>query len=142
MSGRAKADVSAARWRTVWRKHEDGNAARAIARALGLDAKTVRHYLSKGRPEGLSGGLIPRVDPRIDPRGKPAAPRDAVIPGSVRTRRSEHQSELMTIRCGGCGHEQDVSTSNHTSRCRQCGRTCRFTLPPAAENVIPLRRSS
>lgn len=145
MSGRSSADVSAARWRTIWRKHDDGMSVRATARELGIDRTTVRHYLAKGRPAdlpggptgGLAGGQTARVDPR------PARPVDAVIPGSVRTERSEHESELMTIRCGGCGHEQEVNTFNHTSRCRGCGRTCRFgPPPPAAENVVPIRRSS
>lgn len=68
--------------------------------------------------------------------------RDVIIPGSVRIRRTVTEEEIMTIRCGACASEFEVHTWNHTTRCRQCGRVCRFGSgeAPSAENVIPLRR--
>ena len=60
MSGRSNADVAAARWRSVWRMHEQGTGGRAIARDLSLTHHTVRYYLAKGRPPGL-----PRLTNRL-----------------------------------------------------------------------------
>lgn len=137
MSGRSNAAAAAARWEDVWRMHDRGTAQRAIARRLGIGRSTVQHFLAKGRP---TTGPLSR--PATGRRSGPPA-LDTVVAGSVRTERTEHASELMTIRCGGCGNEQDVHTFNHSSTCRECGRTCRFGAPPpAAENVIPIRRSS
>jgi hypothetical protein len=74
MSGRATSDVSAARWRAVWRKRDAGTGPRAIGRELGIDESSVRYYLAKGRPAGLT---------RDDGAGQPArshAPQAPVSP--------------------------------------------------------------
>jgi len=67
--------------------------------------------------------------------------RDEIIPGSVRVEVVQHVEQRMTIRCGRCGFEFDVMTWNHTTRCRLCGRVCRFRYVPlrGVGNVVPFR---
>ena len=77
MSGRASADVSAARWRTIWRQHERGVAGRAIARDLGIAQKTVQYYLAKGRPDGLKRRSTPTGQTPVDRQRGPSLMSDA-----------------------------------------------------------------
>jgi hypothetical protein len=77
VSGRASADVSAARWRTVWRKHERGVAVRAIARDLGIAQKTVQYYIAKGRPDGLKRRSMVTGQTSVDRPGGPSPLTDA-----------------------------------------------------------------
>jgi hypothetical protein len=132
MSGRATSNISAHRHREVWRKHEQGTGVRATARQLGIDESSVRYYLAKPRPAGLT-----RQKNR--PRSPAPAP-DLIVPGSARTEHIEYDWHLITIRCGGCGHEQETGAESRTSTCKACGRTIRLDHQAAAgQNVVPLR---
>jgi predicted transcriptional regulator len=131
MSGRATAEISAKRRREVWRMHDRGMTQRAISRKIGISLSSVQHFL-KGRP---TNDPLPRPGSGSG-SGSAAA---TIIPGSLRTERTERASELMTIRCD-CGHEQEVHTFNHTSTCRGCGRKCRFgPAELAGPNVVELK---
>ena len=65
--------------------------------------------------------------------------RDTVVPGSARIVIIEYT--LVTVRCGGCGHEQEARATSKTTRCKSCDRTCRLNAE-TAPNVHPLRRSA
>jgi hypothetical protein len=64
VSGRSDAGTAAARWRTVWRKHEAGVAGREIARSLSITEGAVRYYLAKGRPAELPRNQPAQLRPR------------------------------------------------------------------------------
>jgi ribosomal protein L37E len=139
MSGRSNADIAAARWRTVWRRHDDGAAQRAIAREIGISLSSVQSYLAKGRPADVPPR--PTIRPTISPVvGRRSGSADLIVPGSVREERSEHVVTLRTVQCGRCGHQQDTF-GTHTSTCKACGRTMRLDQP-SRENVVPMRRTS
>lgn len=64
-----------------------------------------------------------------------------IIPGSVRIRVTHYEDEVMTVRCGQCSSEFEVYTFNRTTRCKLCGRVCRFDQAvTGAPNVVPIRR--
>jgi hypothetical protein len=68
---------------------------------------------------------------------------DLIVPGSARNVTVHEEYTLVTVRCGRCGHEQEARAESNTTRCTACRRTCRLTFAaPAAENVIPLRRTA
>jgi hypothetical protein len=66
---------------------------------------------------------------------------DLIVPRSIRVRVTHYEDTMMTIRCGRCGHEQEVFADCHTSRCKGCGRVCQLdrAIEPGA-NVTPIRR--
>lgn len=74
MSGRSNAETAARRWRSVWRKTERGMAQRAIARELGIDEKSVRYYLAKGRPAELTRNTS------AEPAARSSAPLSRIGP--------------------------------------------------------------
>jgi hypothetical protein len=98
------------------------------------------------------------IDPLAGDAGKPArcpsrarrrrpgerpAPRirDVVVPGSIRVKRTVWETTVMTVVCGQCGRDLEVSAGGHTATCK-CGRTCRLDSAPAAANVTPIRRAA
>jgi hypothetical protein len=142
VSGRSNADVAAARWRTVWRRSDDGAAQRAIAREIGISLSSVQAYLAKGRPADVPPRPTIRPTTEAVVGRRSGSVRDTVIPGSVREERSEFVSTVLTVQCGRCGRRQDT-TGIHTSTCKGCGRTMRLEAPAGqAGNVVPIRRSS
>jgi ribosomal protein S27E len=73
-------------------------------------------------------------------RGVSRRIRDAIVPGSARTEHVEYDRSYITVRCGRCGHEQEVSIEwfRRTSGCRGCGRSIQIqrVLDDAAGDVI------
>jgi ribosomal protein S27E len=138
MSGRATSDISAQRRREVWRRHDRGEPARAIARKLRVTEGAVRYYLRTGRPRNNRDS--PARLPTAASTAVVTRPRDTVIAGSARTEHIEYDWHLITVRCGGCGHEQETRAECHTSTCKACGRTIRLDHPASAgQNIVRLR---
>lgn len=65
--------------------------------------------------------------------------RDLIVPGSARSVVIHEEYTLVTVQCGRCGHRQEARATSKTTRCQECGRSCKIA-PPAAPNVTPLRR--
>jgi hypothetical protein len=66
---------------------------------------------------------------------------DVVVPGSLRT--EVRAQSYVTVRCGRCSASFEARAECKTTRCKECGRTCRLSHPAeASPNVIPLRRSA
>jgi hypothetical protein len=66
--------------------------------------------------------------------------RDSVV--SARIEHVEYDLMRVTICCGQCGHQQEVSAGNHTSHCRRCNRVMNIdkAIRPGG-NVIPIRKT-
>jgi hypothetical protein len=49
--------------------------------------------------------------------------RDSIIPGTARTAHIEYDVSYIQVRCGRCGHQQEVGAQNRTAHCKACSRS-------------------
>ena len=68
--------------------------------------------------------------------------RDMVVPNSARVVVVHEEYTLVTVRCGGCGNEQEARATAKTTRCKGCGRSCKIAVPADGPNVVPIIRRS
>jgi hypothetical protein len=70
-----------------------------------------------------------------------SALQDLIVPGSARRITCEYSFTYVTVECGRCGSRHEANAESRTTKCRECGRTCRMDRAAAqGPNVIPLRR--
>jgi ribosomal protein S27E len=64
-----------------------------------------------------------------------------IVPGTMRIKTVVTEYAVVTVACGDCGHEQEVTADAKMPWCRRCGRQMVIQRGEGAENVVPLRRA-